>query len=87
MQVKVLFFGVLVEVTGCNLKIYNDAKSVGALKIMIQDEFPEIAHYNFRISLNNKIINNASDLKDGDEVALLPPFAGGVNTLANCTCL
>lgn len=77
MQVKVLFFGVLVEVTGSNLKLYSDAKSIGALKIMIQDEFPEIAHYNFCISLNNEIINNDRDLKDGDEIALMPPFAGG----------
>ena len=77
MQVKVLFFGVLVEVTGCNLKFYSDAKSIGALKILIQDEFPEIVHYNFRMSLNNEIINNDPVLKDGDEIALLPPFAGG----------
>jgi molybdopterin converting factor small subunit len=77
MQVKVLFFGVLVEVTGSNLKLYNDAKSIGALKLMIQDEFPEIVHYNFRISLNNEIVSSDRDLNDGDEVALLPPFAGG----------
>ena len=77
MQVKVLFFGVLVEVTGSNCKFYSDAKSIGALKLMIQDEFPEIAHYNFCISLNNEIVNNDRNLKDGDEVALMPPFAGG----------
>lgn len=77
MQVKVLFFGVLVEVTGSNCKFYSGAKSIGALKFMIQDEFPGIAHYNFCISLNNEIVNNDRNLKDGDEVALMPPFAGG----------
>jgi molybdopterin synthase sulfur carrier subunit len=77
MQVKVLFFGVLVEVTGSNCKFYSDAKTIGALKLLIQDEFPEIAHYNFCISLNNEIVNNDRELKDGDEVAFLPPFAGG----------
>jgi molybdopterin synthase sulfur carrier subunit len=77
MQVKVLFFGVLVEVTGSNLKFYSDAKSIATLKLMIQDEFPEMAHYNFCISLNNEIVNIDRDLKDGDEVALMPPFAGG----------
>jgi molybdopterin synthase sulfur carrier subunit len=77
MQVKVLFFGVLVEVTGTNLKLYSDAKSIGALKFMIQDEFPEIAHYNFCLSLNSEIVNDDRNLKDGDEIALMPPFAGG----------
>ena len=77
MQVKVLFFGVLAEVTGSNCKFYSNVKSIGHLKNMILDDFPEIAHYNYRISLNSEIINNDPDLNDGDEVALMPPFAGG----------
>jgi len=77
MKVKVLFFGVLAEVTGTNCKHYMDVGSIGDLKLRIQDEFPEVVHYNFRISLNNEIINNDPLLNDGDEVALMPPFAGG----------
>jgi molybdopterin converting factor small subunit len=77
MEVKVLFFGVLAEVTGTNFKHYREVKSIGDLKLRIQDDFPEVVHYNFIISLNNEIINNDPKLKDGDEVALMPPFAGG----------
>lgn len=77
MEVKVLFFGVLAEVTGTNFKNFRDVKSIGDLKLRIQDDFPEVVHYNYRISLNNEIINNDPKLKDGDEVALMPPFAGG----------
>jgi molybdopterin synthase sulfur carrier subunit len=77
MEVKVLFFGVLTEVTGTNCKHYFEVKSVDDLKLRIQDDFPEVVHYNFRISLNNEIINNDPKLNDGDEVALMPPFAGG----------
>jgi len=77
MEVKVLFFGVLAEVTGTNFKHFRDVKSIGNLKLRIQDDFPEVVHYNYRISLNNEIINNDPKLKDGDEVALMPPFAGG----------
>jgi len=77
MEVKVLFFGVLVEVTGTSSKHYREVKSMGDLKLRIQDDFPEIVHYNFRISLNNEIINSDPKLNDGDEVALMPPFAGG----------
>lgn len=77
MEVKVLFFGVLSEVTGTNCKHYRDVKSIGDLKLRIYDDFPEVVHYNFRISLNNQIINDDPSLNDGDEVALMPPFAGG----------
>ena len=77
MQVKVIFFGVLAEVAAINVKFYSDVKSLGHLKMLIKDDFPEFVHYNFRISVNSIIVNNDPDLKDGDEIALMPPFAGG----------
>jgi len=73
----VLFFGVLAEVTGTRIKHYQDIKSFGDLKHRILDDFPEIVHYYFRIAVNNKIINDDPLLSPGDEVAYLPPFAGG----------
>jgi molybdopterin synthase sulfur carrier subunit len=77
MEVKVLFFGVLAEVSGTSIKHYHDVKSISALKLRIYDDFPEIVHYNFRISINNDITDNDLLLKSGDEIALMPPFAGG----------
>ena len=77
MEVKVLFFGVLSEVAGNAVKHYQDVKSVSDLKRRIQDDFPEITHYNFRISVNSTITDDDILLKSGDEIALLPPFAGG----------
>jgi len=77
MEVKVLFFGVLAEISGTHVKYYQDVKSIGDLRLRIQDDFPEIVHYNFRISLNSEIIENDLLLKSGDEIAFMPPFAGG----------
>jgi molybdopterin converting factor small subunit len=77
MQITVLFFGVLAEVAQTNLKHYRNVNSFGDLRLRIQDDFPEIIYYNFRISVNNEIKNNDPVLYDGDEVALLPPFTGG----------
>jgi molybdopterin synthase sulfur carrier subunit len=77
MEVIVLFFGVLAEVSGTSVKHYRDVKSINDLKLRINDDFPEIVHYNFRISINNEITDDNLMLKSGDEVAFLPPFAGG----------
>ncbi len=77
MEVKVLFFGVLAEVTGTALKHYSDVSRMSDLNHRISDDFPEIVHYNFRIALNSQIIDGEHTLLAGDEVAYLPPFAGG----------
>lgn len=77
MEITVLFFGVLAEVTGTRIKHYRDIMAFGDLKHRIGDDYPEIFHYNFRVAVNNKIINDDPLLSPGDIVAYLPPFAGG----------
>ena len=77
MEISVLFFGVLAEVTGTARKHYSDIKSFDDLKYRISDDFPDIAHYSFRIAVNSKIVNEDPLLRHEDEVAYLPPFAGG----------
>jgi molybdopterin synthase sulfur carrier subunit len=77
MEVTVLFFGVLAEVTKIGIKVYRDIKTTSALTLMVSDDFPEITHYKFRISVNGALISVDTELKDSDEVAFLPPFAGG----------
>jgi molybdopterin converting factor small subunit len=77
MKVKVLFFGVLAEITGTGIKIYEDVKSTEHLKQRVLDEFPEIFHYKYNIALNNSFINTEMILSDGDEISFIPPFEGG----------
>jgi sulfur-carrier protein len=77
MEIRVLFFGVLTTVTGMSFRIYQDIKSFDHLKQAIGDDFPEINNYSYLIAVNNEIINSDPELNDGDEVALMPPFAGG----------
>lgn len=77
MEIKVLFFGVLAEVTGTAFRNYSGVKNTSDLQHRIADDYPEIVHYNFRIAVNSQIINDEIDLYENDEVAYLPPFAGG----------
>ena len=77
MKVKVLFLGVLLEFTGTGIKFYDEVKSIEHLKQRVADDFPEIIHYKFEVSLNNENINGDAELKNNDEVAFLPPFASG----------
>lgn len=72
-----MFFGVLTEVTKTRFRHYRDITSYADLRMRIQDEFPEIVHYNFLVAVNSAIINEDPALNDKDEVAFIPPFAGG----------
>lgn len=77
MTVTVLFFGVLTEVAGTGTKFYDNVKSIEHLKMRISDDYPEMIHYTYRISVNNELTSEDLTLSDGDEIAFLPPFAGG----------
>ncbi len=74
--VKVLFFGVLTEVTGIREESLS-VNTLDELKLMLFKKYLMLQQYNFVVSLNQKLINANVDLKDGDELAFLPPFAGG----------
>jgi len=77
MEIEVIFFGVLTEVTGTHRKHYRGIESFNDLKHRIEDDFPNIIHYNFRIAVNNEISDDNPVLNANDTVAYLPPFAGG----------
>lgn len=77
MGIRVLFIGVLADVTGSAFRYYTNVRSMDELKLMIENEFPELVHYLFRISHNRTFTDANPILRDGDEVALIPPFSGG----------
>lgn len=77
MQIKVLFFGVLSEVAGTAFRTYNNIKSYDDLMLRIRDDVPEITGYNYMTAVNNEITSGEVILHNDDEVALMPPFAGG----------
>jgi molybdopterin synthase sulfur carrier subunit len=56
---------------------YRDIISYKDLINRIQDEYPEMVHYNYRIAVNSEIVNEEPELRNMDEVAFMPPFAGG----------
>lgn len=72
-----MFFGVLAEVTQTSFRHYSNVRSFDDLKLRIEDEFPEMVHYNYRIAVNKEMVSDVPILNDGDEIAFLPPFAGG----------
>ena len=74
---KILFFGQLSDITGETIKIVANSSDINSLQESLYNEFPTLKNATFRVAVNNKIVNENVVLKDTDEIAFLPPFAGG----------
>ena len=77
MKVKVLLFGMLSDKTRNPSVEAEDVVDTDALKRQLEERFPSLIGMQYNLSVNQEIYKENVDLYDGDEVALLPPFAGG----------
>jgi MoaE-MoaD fusion protein len=81
MLVRVLFFGVLKDVTGKSgeeLEV-REGSSVADLLGLYGDRFPRLKDSlgSLAVAVNQQYAAAETVLKEGDEVALLPPVSGG----------
>ena len=77
MSITIKLFGSLVDVVGKNeIPMQNMTDTDSVRKKLIAD-FPVLGNYSFVVAVSKRIIRENKKLNTGDEVALLPPFAGG----------
>ncbi len=77
MKIKVLFFGMLSEICRTAEMELENIENIRMLESYLWKNFPDMKDMDYRFAVNKEIIDGKYELKNGDEVALLPPFAGG----------
>ncbi|MDP1744960.1 MAG: MoaD/ThiS family protein [Bacteroidota bacterium] len=77
MNIHVIFFGSLADLIGKSKLVVNDCTDVLSIKEKVICECPQLKDCVFLISVNRKLVKNNHALEEGNEVAFLPPFAGG----------
>ncbi len=77
MGIQIKIFGQLAEIIGSDRLEWEEIKDTGTLKKKLISNFPLLADYPFVVAVDKKITDKNKTLREGDEVALLPPFAGG----------
>ncbi len=79
MEIKILYLGMLAEKSGVSSEVIrvDDGTSVGQLKTILEDKYRGILSVPVKIAVNQKIAHPDDVLAHGQEVALLPPYAGG----------
>jgi len=79
MKVIVKYFGMISEITKMDLELIEIAENllVSQLRSDLGKKYNRLLGTNFTVSVNHSIVDEAFRLNDHDEIALLPPFAGG----------
>jgi MoaD family protein len=83
-MVKVKFFAVLKKIAGkeeLEVDIHHQKITLGQLIGQIEREVPKVRDImkegRVLVSINQEMSNEEDFVADGDEIAFLPPFAGG----------
>ena len=81
MQVRILFFGVLKDLTGRTSELLNlpEHATLGDVVMHYEDINPRLNELapSLAVSINQEFAAPDSPLKEGDEIAFLPPVSGG----------
>ena len=77
MQLTILFFGQLTDITSEAFIQLADVADTDALTILLHKKFPALANSKYAIAVDKKVINSNTLLTNNCTVALLPPFSGG----------
>jgi len=80
-KIKILLFGMLTDMAGkafVEIEFANNIDvNTDTLMKKVIELYPEFRKVNFIIAVNKKVISENQLITVDDEVALLPPFAGG----------
>ena len=74
---KIILFGELTDIKKSSSIEIESANNVEELKNYIHQKFPPLQNFKFQIAVNSSLITENISLNNTDEIALLPPFAGG----------
>ena len=79
MNVRIHFFGMIAEATSRKTLIIDNylGTSIKDVKKDLFLQFPELSSYSFQVALNKVIVDENEMLLADNEIAILPPFAGG----------
>ncbi len=77
MAVKVYLFGQLKELTGLSELMVDGISDTDGLMKKMAGKFPKMKDIPCLIAVDREIIHSNVLLREGQELALLPPYSGG----------
>jgi molybdopterin synthase sulfur carrier subunit len=74
---KLLLFGMLAEDIGKQEIVLETFRDVNSLRKYLLEHYPILRNKQFMIAVNKQKADKNITLSENDEIALIPPFAGG----------
>lgn len=72
----ILLFGLIAEKAGTD-RLSISAPDTQALKLALEGRIEGLSSLSYALAVDRKIANGNVELNGSEEIALLPPFAGG----------
>lgn len=73
---RVLLFGIVAEKAGTDV-IESSAASAEALRHELEQRIPGLDRMSYALAIDRRITRHDQALSGNEEIAILPPFAGG----------
>ena len=77
MQVQVIFFGSITDITLVGSVVLNNCLDLDTVLHELYARYPALENKKYFVAVNQKMVHENITLKMGDTVALMPPFSGG----------
>ena len=76
MAIKIKLFGQLKQITGVS-ELMVDAMDTDGLMKEMNTRYPVTEKLNYLIAVDRSVIQTNTSIREGQELALLPPYSGG----------
>lgn len=80
MTMTLKYFGLIADITQKKEEQFffeNETITLYLLQSKIEEKYPELKNTSYSFAVNQSLTKENTELNDTDEIALLPPFAGG----------
>ena len=77
MEVTIQYSGILADKAGKTKEPLSGAESLSQIRELLAVKYNGFEELSYVISLNGVIVHEDAGLKEGDQIALIPPIPGG----------
>lgn len=76
-MLKLKYFGMIAEAIGKSEEDFDLVENLDTLTVELEKKYQKIKDLNYKFAVNQTLTTINIALNENDEIALLPPFAGG----------